>query len=75
MRDRGAGGNWHGRVRHAGKGSHRFAFEVSVDFTGVEKAGVTREELRGVPEAIGGEPRFGEDVTFDIAGHGFRISV
>ena len=54
--------------------NHRSALEVWADSVCVEKVGVTQDRLRGVPEAVGGEPCFPEDVTFDIAGHGFRIS-
>jgi len=40
----------------------------------VEKPEVTQDGLSGVLEAIGREPCFAEDTTFDIAGHGFRVS-
>lgn len=35
-----------------------------------QQAKVTQDRLRGVLEATGREPRFREDVTFDIAGNG-----
>jgi hypothetical protein len=53
--------------------NHRPGFEVLVDCACVQKAEVPQDSLRGVLEAVGGEPRFGEDMTLDIAGHGFRI--
>lgn len=45
------------------------------DFAYVQKAEVTQEELRGVLEAIGGEPCLAEHMAFDIAGDGFRVPV
>ncbi len=44
------------------------------DSGSVQQAKVTQGRLCRVLEAIGGEPCFQEDVAFDIAGHGFRIS-
>lgn len=55
-------------------GSQRSTFEKLADSTRVAKAEVTRQRLRSVLDAVGGEPCFGEDVTFDIAGNGFRMS-
>ena len=57
-----------------GGGSYRSAFEMLADSSRVQQVQVTQEELRRVLEAVGPEPRFGEDMTFDIAGHGSRIS-
>lgn len=53
--------------------NHRFVSETLADYSRVQTAGAVQQKLRGVPEAIGGEPCFQEDVTFDIGGHGFRI--
>ena len=54
--------------------NHRSALEIWADSVCVEKVEVTQDRLRGVPEAVGGEPCFPENVTFDIGGHSFRIS-
>jgi len=45
-----------------------------VDVACVQKAEVTRDSLRGVLEAIGGEPCFSEDVTFDIVGNSLGVA-
>ena len=45
-----------------------------VDCAYVQKAEVRENGLRGVLEAIGGEPCLGEHVAFDIAGDGLRLS-
>ena len=53
----------------------RPATRVWVDSGRVETSGITQEHgsRRGL-QAIGGNPRFGEDMTFDIGGQGFRIA-
>jgi hypothetical protein len=40
----------------------------------VQQAKVTQQKLRRVLEAVGCEPCFGENVTFDVGGHGFGIA-
>jgi len=56
-------------------GSYRSVFETLADSSRVQQARVTQQKLRGVLEAMGGEPCFGEDVTFDIAWDGLGISL
>ena len=54
--------------------NRRPADRVWVDGICVVKAEAPQQKLRGVLQAIGGEPRFGKDMTLDIVGYGLCVS-
>jgi hypothetical protein len=57
-----------------GKGRQRSSFETSAASARGDSVRATQQKLRRVLQAIGGEPCLGENLTFDIAGDGFRVS-
>ena len=57
-----------------GKGRQRSAFETLAAPARGDSTRATQRKLRRVLHAIGGEPCVGENMTFDMAGDGFRIS-
>jgi len=56
-----------------GKGSQHSSLEIWTDAARGESVSATEQRLCSVLEAISGDPCFDEHMTFDIAGHGFRI--